>query len=135
VSYAVCKRIDFCYGHRLLGYDGKCRQLHGHNGVLEITIEEPALDALGMVVDFVRIRDLIKAWVDEHLDHRMVLMRSDPFVPVLQGLGEPVYVMDVNPTAENLARLVFDEARRQGLAVVEVRLWETPSACAVYRSA
>ena len=134
MPYAVVKRIEFCYGHRLLEYDGKCKHLHGHNGVLELTVEAPALDRLGMVVDFGVIRDVVKSWVDDQLDHRMILSSADPFVPVLQQLGEPLFLMDDNPTAENLARLVLGEARRRGLNVVEVRLWETPQACAVYRS-
>jgi 6-pyruvoyltetrahydropterin/6-carboxytetrahydropterin synthase len=85
------------------------------------------------VIDFNDIREVVKTWIDTNLDHRMLLHRGDPLVPILEGLGEPLYLMDGNPTAENIARLVFEEARRQGLAAVEVRLWETPSACAIYR--
>ena len=50
--YLVTKRIDFCYGHRLLDYDGVCRNLHGHNAVVEIDIRTETLDARNMVVDF-----------------------------------------------------------------------------------
>jgi 6-pyruvoyltetrahydropterin/6-carboxytetrahydropterin synthase len=133
--FVVTKKIDFCYGHRLIDYSGKCRHLHGHNGHVEIDLARAELDALGLVIDFNDIREVVKTWIDAQLDHRMLLHRSDPLVPVLEGLGEPLYLMDGNPTAENIARLVFEEARRQGLAAVEVRLWETPSACAVYRPA
>ena len=50
--YVVTKRIDFCYGHRLLNYEGKCKYLHGHNGRVEIELEGERLDDRGMVTDF-----------------------------------------------------------------------------------
>jgi 6-pyruvoyltetrahydropterin/6-carboxytetrahydropterin synthase len=130
--YRVTKTIDFCYGHRLLEHAGKCRHPHGHNGRLEIDLARAALDELGMVIDFFEIKRIIERWVDENLDHRMLLRRDDPLAAALAALGEPVFLMDGNPTAENIARLVFEEAERQALPVTEVRLWETPSACASY---
>src|SRR5262249_39883759 len=107
--------------------------LHGHNGLLEIDLARAELDARGMVVDFGDIREILKGWIDDHLDHRMLLNRRDPIVPVLEQLGQPLYLMDGNPTAENIAPAIFEEARRRELPVVEVRLWETETACAVYR--
>jgi 6-pyruvoyltetrahydropterin/6-carboxytetrahydropterin synthase len=130
--FRVTREIHFCYGHRLLNYDGKCRHLHGHNGKAVVTIEAPALDGLGMVMDFSAIKRGLSAWIDAELDHRMVLHRDDPVLPFLRALGEPVVVLDVNPTAENIAKLIFDYARGQGFPVVEVRLWETESCCATY---
>ena len=50
--FRVSREIDFCYGHRLLDYQGKCRHLHGHNGRVLITLEADALDERGMVLDF-----------------------------------------------------------------------------------
>lgn len=129
--YKVTKHIDFCYGHRLLNYDGMCRHLHGHNGRVELDIESDRLDARGMVVDFSDIKRIVKAWIDETLDHRMLLNRADPLLPSLRN--ELVYLMDDNPTAENIAKLIFNHARSKGLPVVEVRLWETPSSYASYR--
>jgi len=52
---------------------------------------------------------------------------------VLQEMGEPVYLMDANPTAENIAKRIFEVAAERGFPVVEVRLWETPHCCATYR--
>jgi 6-pyruvoyltetrahydropterin/6-carboxytetrahydropterin synthase len=130
--FRVSREIDFCYGHRLLHYEGKCRHLHGHNGRAIITIETESLDGMGMVVDFNEIKRRINTWIDEHIDHRMILHREDPIVPVLEKLGEPMYLLDVNPTAENIAKLIADTAREQGVPVVEVRLWETPHCFATY---
>lgn len=132
-SHRVTKLIDFCYGHRLMNYDGKCRHLHGHNGRLEVDLESSTLDRLGMVVDFSVVRDVIRTFVDDNLDHRMLLCRSDPIVKVLESLGEPLFLMDENPTAENIARLVYRQGASAGLPIVEIRLWESPSSCATYR--
>jgi 6-pyruvoyltetrahydropterin/6-carboxytetrahydropterin synthase len=131
--YSVTREIDFCYGHRLLDYAGKCRHLHGHNGRAVITLSAPELDALGMVVDFSRLKQVVGRWIDETLDHKMLLHRDDPVLPLLRQQGEPVFVMNVNPTAENIARLIFDYTAGQGFPVVEVKLWETENSVATYR--
>ena len=131
--FRVTKHIEFCYGHRLLNYEGKCRHLHGHNGRVEVSIEADKLDARGMVRDFSDIKQTIKNWIDETLDHRMLLHKDDPILPLLKQRGELFHVMDENPTAENIAKLIFTHARAKGLPVVEVRLWETPSSSASYR--
>jgi 6-pyruvoyltetrahydropterin/6-carboxytetrahydropterin synthase len=123
--FRVTREIRFCYGHRLLNYDGKCRHLHGHNGRAVITLQAARLDELGMVVDFSRIKEVVSTWIDQTLDHKMLLHRDDPVLGFLQRQGEPVYVMEVNPTAENIARLIFDYTAAQGFPVVEVQLWET----------
>jgi 6-pyruvoyltetrahydropterin/6-carboxytetrahydropterin synthase len=131
--YRVTREITFCYGHRLLNYSGKCRFLHGHNGKAEITLESDKLDDRGMVLDFSEIKQVVNAWIDSSLDHKMLLHRDDPVLPMLQAKGEPVFVMDTNPTAEAIARLIFDFATSRGFPVVEVRLWETDTCCATYR--
>ena len=76
--YRITRSIEFCYGHRLLDYEGKCRHLHGHNGLLEVDVAADVLDEVGMVADFSRVRDLVKDWVDAHMDHRMVLSPNPP---------------------------------------------------------
>ncbi len=130
--YRVTRRIDFCYGHRLLQYDGKCKHLHGHNGRAVISIESPHLDTRGMVLDFSEIKQVVSAWIDENLDHRMILHHHDPAVPALRELGEPLYLIDENPTAENIAKLIYDFATGRGFPVVRVDLWETRSCYASY---
>src|SRR5688572_9068772 len=123
--FQITKEIRFCYGHRLLNYDGKCRYLHGHNGRAVITLAAASVDRLGMVMDFSHIKKVIGGWIDAHLDHRMLLHRSDPVLPELQRQGEPVFLLDENPTAENIAKLIYDFTASQGFPVVEVKLWET----------
>jgi 6-pyruvoyltetrahydropterin/6-carboxytetrahydropterin synthase len=130
--YRVTREIRFCYGHRLIHYDGKCRHLHGHNGRAVIAIAADELDALGMVMDFSRIKRVVNGWIDDTLDHKMLLHKDDPLLPLLRQHGEPVFVLDVNPTAENIARLIYDFAVAQGFPVVEVQLWETDHCFATY---
>ena len=61
--FRVTKEIDFCYGHRLLNYDGKCKHLHGHNGKAVIVLEGTQLDHRGMVVDFSDIKKQVAGWI------------------------------------------------------------------------
>jgi len=131
--FRVSREIDFCYGHRLLNYAGKCKYLHGHNGRAIITIESEKLDERGMVLDFSEIKQVVSTWIDEKLDHRMLLHKSDPVVPLLQQFGEPLFLMDENPTAENIAKLIYDFTASRGFPIVECHLWETPRCYATYR--
>jgi len=131
--YRVTREIHFCYGHRLLDYRGKCRYLHGHNGKVEIELASDTLDRIGMVKDFGEIKTRIQGWIDANLDHKMLLARRDPVLPLLHKLNEPTFIMDDNPTAEAIAKLFYDAAARLHLPVSAVRLWETPHSFATYQ--
>ena len=130
--YSVTKRLDFCYGHRLLDYDGICQHPHGHNAVVEIEIQAETLDRRNMVTDFSDIKRVMKAWIDRELDHKMILRADDPLTRVLQDMGEPIFIVDSNPTVERIARLLFDVSREQGLPVTRITVWETPTSWATY---
>lgn len=131
--FRVTREIEFCYGHRLLNYDGKCKYLHGHNGKAVIVIESEKLDDRGMVLDFSDIKRVVSRWIDDTLDHRMILNKKDPAVDVLRSMGEPLYLIDENPTAESIARLIHEFTVSQGFPIVETHLWETPHCFATYR--
>jgi len=130
--FTVTEIIEFCYGHRLLRYQGKCAHLHGHNGRVEVTVAAKTLDGQSMVTDFSEIGRVVRAFIDQHLDHKLLLHKDDPLAAVLRGHDEPLFLMDSDPTAEAIARLICDRARSSGLDVCEVRLWETPSSVAAY---
>ena len=132
--YSVTKRIDFCYGHRLLDYDGVCKHPHGHNAVAEIEVRTERLDGRNMVCDFSEIKRIVKGWIDRELDHKMILRRDDPLLEPLRQLGEPVFVVDENPTVEHIAKLIFDQSIREGFPAVRVTVWETPTSFATYNS-
>ncbi len=131
--YSITKEIPFCYGHRLLGHTGKCRHLHGHNAVAVVRLEAEGLDGLGMVCDFADIGGFLKTWINIELDHTLLLQAEDPVLPLLQQAGERVYVMADNPSAENIARLIFEQVECGGYPVVEVIIQETDTASASYR--
>ncbi len=131
--YSVTKIISFCYGHRLLNYEGKCQYLHGHNGRAEILIESEALDSLSMVIDFSDIKGIIGGFIDKELDHRMILSKKDPVVQKLKELKEPLFLIDENPTAENIAKVIYEFTREKGFPVSAVKLWETDTSFAIYQ--
>ncbi|MAM84765.1 MAG: 6-pyruvoyl tetrahydrobiopterin synthase [Acidobacteria bacterium] len=133
--YSVIKRVSFCYGHRLLDYDGVCKHPHGHNAVAEVEIRTTALDQRSMVCDFSDVKHLVKGWIDREIDHKMILRSDDPLVEPLRQLGEPVFLVDSNPTVERIARLIYEHIQQAGLPVARVKVWETETSSATYEPA
>lgn len=131
--HTIVKQIHMCYGHRLMDYDGKCAHPHGHNGLVEVEISSDGLNEQGMVFDFTEVKNRLKEFIDREIDHQMLLREDDPLVPAMEEIGEKAVIMKENPTAENIARFIFQEARALSLPVVAIRLWETPSSMAEYR--
>jgi len=131
-DYRITKIIKFCYGHRLLDYEGKSRNLHGHNAHVEIDVVSKTLDKRGMVTSFDSLKEAIESWVQKNFDHRVILSDSDPIGDALEGLGQIVNRLTVNPTSENLAKILFMVTQDMGFEVSEVRFWETPTSCGSY---
>ena len=130
--YKVIKAIEFCYGHRLLNYEGKCRHLHGHNAKAEIELSSEELDKMGMVYDFSEIKQSVKKWIDDNIDHVMLLNKEDEIIPILEELGERYLAVDGNPTAEFISKMIFEQVDSLGYPVTSVRVWETPNSNAEY---
>jgi 6-pyruvoyltetrahydropterin/6-carboxytetrahydropterin synthase len=130
--YEVTQEIPFCYGHRLLLHAGKCARLHGHNGVARLTLRAAALDAGGMVVDFDQVAARVGGWIEQTLDHRMLLHQGDPAAAALLAINEKLVTLPVHPTAENLARMIYDHAKAEGFPVSKVQLVEQPGSVATY---
>ncbi len=117
----VSKR--FAAAHRLVNYRGQCARLHGHTWTVEVSVGGNKLDSCGMLVDFRTLKELVGKIVEE-LDHSC-----------LNDLP-PFNRNDYNPTAENLARYIFDKLKPllpPDLIISEVRVWESPDVCASYR--
>jgi 6-pyruvoyltetrahydropterin/6-carboxytetrahydropterin synthase len=133
--YTITKEVYFCYGHRLMQHPGKCRHLHGHSVKACITVAAPRLNGQGMVCDFADIAATAARYIEESLDHNLLLHRDDPLVPALAEAGERFSVLDEHPTAEFLAELIYRQVKSQGLGVTSVTLWETASAYATYSEA
>lgn len=130
--YTITQKFSFCYGHRLLGHPGKCRNLHGHTALAEVVLEYSALQDNGMAVDFFEIKAKLGAWIDRELDHQMLLAEQDPLCSVLSTAKERHHTLPCHPTAENIAQLIFNAARELQLPVVSVTLWESDRSAATY---
>jgi 6-pyruvoyltetrahydropterin/6-carboxytetrahydropterin synthase len=119
--YELTVRDHFDAAHSLRGYPGECHRLHGHTWDVEVTVAGETLDGIGIVYDFKTLKDDLRAILDDY-DHVFL----DEVAPFDQ----------LNPTAENLARVVYDRlAGTVGSAVTvsEVAVWESPVAKVVYR--
>ncbi|MDR2172363.1 MAG: 6-carboxytetrahydropterin synthase [Planctomycetaceae bacterium] len=123
--FTVSREFSFCYGHRLLNYDGKCSHLHGHNARVQIMLRGDGLDDDGMLFDFNKFKITIGEWIDKNFDHRVILCENDPLVKLLLQINEPVYILPYNPTAENLAKEIFERCQFLNLPIVSVKFWET----------
>ncbi|KOR27394.1 6-pyruvoyl tetrahydrobiopterin synthase [Achromatium sp. WMS1] len=130
--YNISKEIHFCYGHRLLQHKGACKHLHGHSAKALIRLGCETLNEDGMVCDFADLGSFVKTWLQQELDHTLLLYREDPLVPILQAVNERYKVLDCHPTAENIARLIFEAIAQAHFPVLEVTIYETYSASATF---
>ena len=130
--YTVSKTFSFCYGHRLLNDDGRCRHLHGHTARATLTLGSKDLDSKGMVCHFDRLKETIGKWINENFDHTLLLSKDDPLVALLEGEGEKLRTLSANPTAEMLAKTLFDVASEFALPIVSVDVWESETSRATY---
>ena len=128
---SITRRLEIDAGHRLVNHEGKCRHLHGHRYVFQVTCTADELDDVGRVIDFGVIKTKVGNWLDAFLDHGMILQRGDPLAEVLAEADQKVFMMDEPPTAENLAKLVWDRADQilcnYPINVLKVRCHETPN--------
>lgn len=132
----ISRKFEFDSGHRVLGHEGKCANLHGHRYVAEVRIACPNLDTLGRVIDFGKVKEIIGNWINENWDHNILLHVNDPLLKAVSILdrrdqcsppdltaikngtvigsatkeiiGRKPYVMpaSLNPTAENIAEVL-----------------------------
>jgi len=135
MNHPTCtRRLEFDAAHRITRHGSKCRNLHGHRYVVELTARATELDGLGMVIDFGVLKAVVGAWIDEALDHGAILNQADDdLIALTRANGWKLYVVPFEPTAENLAHLIRDEAARlladadYLVEVVHVRVYETPN--------
>jgi 6-pyruvoyltetrahydropterin/6-carboxytetrahydropterin synthase len=122
--YEVSVDETFAAAHNLRGYKGKCENLHGHNYKVRVTLSGKEVDSVGLLYDFVHLKQVIQS-VIRSLDHKY-LNELPPF--------------DVlNPSAENIARYIYDQAAKQlhqapnGAEVSSITVWESDVTSATYR--
>lgn len=132
--FSVSKSFSFCYAHRLLNDPGKCKNLHGHTGRVVVSLNSKDTNEIGMVCHFDRLKETIGKWINDNLDHKTILSKSDPIAGYLNKNGEKVFEMNQNPTAENIAKLIYDKSVELGLKLSKVEVWESDSASAIYEA-
>lgn len=137
----ITKQFTFETGHALYGYDGKCKNVHGHSYKLSVTvIGTPITDSsnvkYGMVIDFGDLKKIVKEDIVDVFDHATVFNKNTPHVELAKELsdrGHHVLLVDYQPTSENM---VIDFAAKiknrlpQGIALYSLRLQETESSYA-----
>jgi 6-pyruvoyltetrahydropterin/6-carboxytetrahydropterin synthase len=121
--FEVTIEETFAAGHALRNYHGRCENVHGHNYRCHVTIEGPQLNAIGLLVDFVELKKAVHAVLDR-MDH--------------QWLNDLPPFDAVNPSAENMAKHIYDQVSAglkdlEDLRVASVKLWETDTASVTYR--
>jgi 6-pyruvoyltetrahydropterin/6-carboxytetrahydropterin synthase len=128
----AARRIQFCAGHRVHMHESKCRNLHGHNYVAFFHAEADELDELGRVIDFSVIKERLGTWIDENWDHGFIVSKDDTeALALLRHIdGQKLFVLDVNPTAENMALELLNVVAPKllagsGVRISKVVLWET----------
>ena len=129
------RKIEFDAAHRLVNHEGLCAHLHGHRYVAEVECEAP-LDELGRVVDFSEIKAKVGKFVAEQWDHASLLNAADEkLIALCRENDWRVYLMQSNPTAENIAAELLRIAQSLlSVKVVRVRIWETPNCYAEVRT-
>ncbi len=132
----LTKIFHFDTGHALAGYDGKCRNVHGHSYTLEVTvIGEPIMDSnhvkFGMVIDFGDLKEIVKKHVIDDYDHALVLNQNTKYKEIgdfLEERGHHILMVDFQPTGE---MMIQDMARRiaphlpGNMKLHHLRLYET----------
>jgi len=122
--FEVTIEESFSAGHALRNYHGKCENVHGHNYRCQVTLEGRQLDSIGLLVDFVELKRVVHSVLDR-MDH--------------QWLNEFPPFDAINPSAENMARFIYEEVHagfqtKEGVCIASVKLWETDTCSATYRA-
>ncbi|MDX1917418.1 MAG: 6-carboxytetrahydropterin synthase [Rickettsiaceae bacterium] len=136
----VTRKIEFDAAHRVIGHENKCKYLHGHRYVLEVSFvtskDTSRLDSLGRVIDFGVIKDRALTWVNDNLDHTTILSTADKELgDFLENYtGQKIYYLNSNPTAENIAVHLLKEILPElfkdlYVKISGLKLYETPNCC------
>lgn len=137
----ITKQFSFETGHALYGYDGKCKNVHGHSYKLSVTvIGKPITDRsnvkFGMVIDFTDLKKIVKEEIVDEFDHATVFNETTPHVELaheLKNRGHHVILVDYQPTSENMVVDFAEKIKKRlpaGIALFSLKLQETESSFA-----
>lgn len=136
--YQLTTEHSFDSAHFLVGYDGKCGNLHGHRWRVLLTVQSETLredqQQKGMCVDFAELKKDLRTELDA-LDHVLIIEQGSLRESTMKALQEEkfqVVEMPFRPTAENFARYFYELFTLKGYPVAKVEVYETPNNSAVY---
>lgn len=114
MTWSIEIRHNFETAHRLTGEGAptKCVSIHGHSWWATLEITGPTLDELGILVEFGALKKAWRRWLDDHVDHHLVLKRGDPMIAAVRGVYPESRILetDESPTTEVMAKLLYDRA-------------------------
>ena len=129
MKWTIVVRGKFDAAHRLVGYPGACANVHGHTWVVEVGVEVDRLDDLGMGIDFKLVRGTLND-ILKKFDHALLMKKGDG---MFKGLPIRSVDFEMNPTAEMIAKAVYDEFKERGWENVKfVKVWESENAYVEY---
>ena len=142
-KYQVKRYHDISCGHRVVGHEGKCRFLHGHNYRVHFVCEAEnnELDGLGRVIDFGVVKSRLCMWLEDNWDHKFIAWDNDPMIAKIVKDKDEVFesfvFVDFNPTAENMAEYLVNviapiQLLDTGITVTEVTIEETRKCSVTY---
>lgn len=137
----ISKQFTFETGHALYGYDGKCRNVHGHSYKLTVTvigkpIQDNANVKYGMVIDFGDLKKIVMEEIVDIFDHATVFNKNTPHIELakeLESRGHHVILVDYQPTSENMVIDFAEKIKKrlpEGIYLFALRLQETDSSYA-----
>ena len=133
----VTKTVRFDAAHVLTNHRGLCKNLHGHTYRVDVSVTQPEGDSSDMVIDFKDLKRIATEVVCERFDHAFIYNTESPgeceIAAVVEKNGMRVAPIPFRSTAENLAKLFFDELKARIPGLVAVKVWETADSCAEYR--
>lgn len=136
----VTKRITFDAAHILTNHAGLCKNLHGHTYHVDISLADTAADTerSDMVMDFKEIKQLATRLITDRFDHAFIYNTASPgeseIGALVESRGMRTVPLPFRSTAENLAKLFYDELKAHIPALVAVKVWETQDSSAEYRA-
>jgi 6-pyruvoyltetrahydropterin/6-carboxytetrahydropterin synthase len=141
----ITKEFTFENGHALYGYDGKCRNVHGHSYKLAVTVIGTPIDELGhvkhgMVIDFGDLKKIIKEEIVDPFDHATVFNKNTPHVELAKELsdrGHDVILVDYQPTSEMMIIDFADKIQKRlpdSISLHHLRLRETETSYAEWHA-
>lgn len=142
----LTKEFSFEMAHSLSGYDGACREIHGHSYKLFVTVQgkpndDPSDPKYGMVMDFGELKRIVGRLIVDRYDHALVIRRTaenSDAIDALRSLYHKIEICDYQPTCENMVSRFAEEIRRElppGIELFSIKLHETATSFAEwYRS-